>query len=57
MIYSVPTTATVIIKVASSVLSPEAKQALDQVAQRFGPERLHHRDRGFASADGSEQKK
>jgi len=55
--YSVQTTATVNFKVASSVLSPEAKQALDQVAQAAsGLKGYIIEISGFASADGSEQK-
>jgi outer membrane protein OmpA-like peptidoglycan-associated protein len=55
--YTVQTTATVNFKVASAVLSPEAKTALDQVATAAsGLKGYIIEISGFASADGSEQK-
>jgi outer membrane protein OmpA-like peptidoglycan-associated protein len=55
--YSVQSTATVNFKVASSVLSPEAKQALDEVAQASTSLKGYVIEvTGFASADGSTAK-
>jgi outer membrane protein OmpA-like peptidoglycan-associated protein len=55
--YSVQSTATVNFKVASWVLSPEAKTALDQVAQASaGLKGYVIEVTGFASADGDEKK-
>lgn len=55
--YSVQSTATVNFKVSSWVLSPEAKQALDEVAQAStGLKGYVIEVTGFASADGSTAK-
>jgi outer membrane protein OmpA-like peptidoglycan-associated protein len=55
--YSVQSTATVNFKVASYVLSPEAKQALDEVAQAAtGLKGYVIEITGFASADGDAKK-
>ena len=54
--YTVQNKSVINFKVGSSILSPEAKQALDQIAQQAQTARGFVIEvRGFASADGSEE--